>query len=431
MNSRPSNTPRSAAGLSLIELMIAMAIGVVLLLGLVQVMSASRAAYQLSTGVARTQENARFAVDFIQRDVRMAGHMGCVNDQAHMSPEMPGASDASRQGLNLWFLTAAQRTARNYAALNTGANVALRFDLGVQGYEASTTAPGDTAVLAAGTPVAGNANQWSPALPTAIANLGPIAGSDIIVVRFLSRDGVPASLVSSSATSYTITPDSYGSSVSTTNSTGLFGLADCKQASIFASKTVNATSGALTVDVTGLNASGLIGDEWGYEGAANKPMLFRAETVVYYVAAGAGTNADGTRPPALFRARAINDGTGFTFVAEELVEGIETIQLLYGMDEHLPANLPRGNVERMRIASAVSNSTNPDNTAGDLWRRVGTVQVGLLMRSADRSRAQQSSTAPKVLGVTMKRGATDTTADGHYRSVYETTVALRNRLFGN
>jgi len=428
MSTRNFKHKRGQNGLSLIELMIAMVIGLILLLGLVQVMSASRNAYQLSTGVARTQENARFAVDYIQRDLRMAGHMGCVNDQAHMAPERPSASDATRQGLNLWFLTPAQRTARNFQA----ASFPLRFDMGVQGFEATGTAPGGTRALTAGTPVVGNVNQWSPALPNDINTLQPIAGSDILVVRYLSRDGVPATLAAASATSYTITPESYGSTVSTTDSSGLFGLADCQQASVFAANGGVNAAGVVSASVTGLNGSGLIGDEWSFEGNThNKPVLYRAEAVVYYVGVGEGTNVDNTKPPSLFRARAIvGAGGNVSFVKEELVEGVESLQLLYGMDEHLPNDLPRGNVERTRVASAVNTAptNNPNNTQSDEWRRIGSVQVGLLMRSSDRSGAEQAATVPNVLGLNLTRPATN---DGHYRSAYETTVVLRNRLFGN
>lgn len=421
------------SGLSLIELMIAMVIGLVLLLGLIQVLSASRRAYQLANGVARTQENARFAVDFIQRDLRMAGHMGCVNDQAHMAPEMPGASDASRQGLNLWFLTETERNARSFNTL-VGNNFPLRFDLGLQGFEANGTAPGNDAILVSGNPAAGTADKWSPALPNVISALNPVAGSDIVVVRFLSRDGVPATLSATSATSYTVTPEAYGKTVATTDLTGLFALADCKQVSVFASNAVNAATGAITVDIGGssLNKSGMLESEWNYDQALEaRPMLYRAETVVYYVAAGAGIGADGTKPPSLWRARAVFGAGGLSFEREELVEGIESLQLLYGMDEHLPAQLPRGNMTRTYVASVVSAAANPDNAGGDRWRRIGTAQIGLLMRSADPAAAAQSTDAPRVLGVDMLRGATDANRDAYYRSVYETTVALRNRLFGN
>ena len=50
-------------GLSLIELMIAILIGLFLLIGVIQVFAAARTAYQLSSGLARAQENGRFAVD--------------------------------------------------------------------------------------------------------------------------------------------------------------------------------------------------------------------------------------------------------------------------------------------------------------------------------------------------------------------------------
>ena len=70
------NAGRHAAGLSLIEMMIAMVISLILMLGVVQIFMASRAASRLSEGAARTQENARFALDFLERDIRMAGHMG-------------------------------------------------------------------------------------------------------------------------------------------------------------------------------------------------------------------------------------------------------------------------------------------------------------------------------------------------------------------
>ncbi|MFE0501804.1 PilW family protein [Lysobacter soli] len=429
MNRRHTSNARYATGLSLIELMIAMVIGLVLLLGLVQVMSASRNAYQLSTGVARTQENARFAVDFLQRDLRMAGHMGCINDQARMQTSTPATSDATREGLNLWFLTAAQRAARTYNALS-GDNFPLRFDLGIQGFEAVNTAPGASRTLAAGTPVAANANQWSPALPTKLANLNPVAGSDILVVRFLSRDGVPATLTAVNATQYTILPDAYGKTVTTTEGTGLFGLADCGEASVFASDAVDAGTGQVTVNIgsPGLNASGMI-DDGTQERAVGRPMLHRAEGYVYYVAAGSGRNVDGTSPPSLWRARMMLDGSDVMLQPEELVEGVESMQLLYGMDENLPDDYPRGNVERVRIASAVNATptANPNNAQSDEWRRVATVQVGLLMRSADRATAEQAQRAPLVLGVQMNPAS----SDGFYRSVYETTVVLRNRMFGN
>ena len=58
---RAPSPARRMAGLSMVELMIALTIGVIVMLGVVQVFAASRAAYQLSDGLARVQENSRFA----------------------------------------------------------------------------------------------------------------------------------------------------------------------------------------------------------------------------------------------------------------------------------------------------------------------------------------------------------------------------------
>ncbi|RMG31174.1 MAG: prepilin-type N-terminal cleavage/methylation domain-containing protein [Gammaproteobacteria bacterium] len=65
-------------GLSLVELMIAMTLSLVLLAGVIQVMSSSKQSYVLEDGMSRMQENARYALDRIARDLSTAGFMGCV-----------------------------------------------------------------------------------------------------------------------------------------------------------------------------------------------------------------------------------------------------------------------------------------------------------------------------------------------------------------
>ncbi|HHW4671723.1 MAG TPA: PilW family protein, partial [Xylella fastidiosa subsp. multiplex] len=78
------------SGLSLMELLIALLIGSILIVGVIQVFLASWTAYRLSQGIARNQESGRFALDFLTRDIRMAGHTGCINDQALLSVDDGG-----------------------------------------------------------------------------------------------------------------------------------------------------------------------------------------------------------------------------------------------------------------------------------------------------------------------------------------------------
>lgn len=64
-------------GLSLIELMVALVIVSVLLLGVTTVYRASKRSYQLNDEVAEVQENARFALQNMTKEIRMAGYTGC------------------------------------------------------------------------------------------------------------------------------------------------------------------------------------------------------------------------------------------------------------------------------------------------------------------------------------------------------------------
>lgn len=383
-------------GLSLIELMVAMAIGLLLLLGLVQVMGASRASYQLSEGIARTQENARFAIDFIQRDLRMAGHLGCVNDQARSLPGGDGV--------------------RSHTAVD------LRFDLGVQGFEAPGTGPGASSALAGGDATSAPSNNWLPQLPADIFGMGPVAGSDVLMIRYLAPVGAGLSPVNG------FTPSAGGGAVIrpievpnaaldgiADGATALFGMADCSKVSIFPGQ-VDLAGGTVTFDPAGLPI--FTGDEL-YD--AGQGTLHRAHSVAYFVAPGSnGSN------PSLYRVEQLFDGTWLA--PEELVEGIESMQLMFGRDYATSPARPTGTITRSDVASSIGGgASNPNAAQSDDWRRVGDVQVGLLMRSTSAAASAQAEAAPSVLGTQMVIDNND----GNYRSVYETTVALRNRLFGN
>jgi type IV pilus assembly protein PilW len=64
-------------GFSLIEIMIAITIALVLMAGIMGIMSSSKRTYSIQQDLARLQENARFAMEFISTDLRMAGYFGC------------------------------------------------------------------------------------------------------------------------------------------------------------------------------------------------------------------------------------------------------------------------------------------------------------------------------------------------------------------
>ncbi len=63
-------------GLTLVELMVALAIGSFLMIGAVQIYSQSRQAFVVNESIARVQETAQFAMDTIEADLRMASNWG-------------------------------------------------------------------------------------------------------------------------------------------------------------------------------------------------------------------------------------------------------------------------------------------------------------------------------------------------------------------
>lgn len=399
-------------GLTLVELMIAVAIGSILLLGLIQVFVASRNTYQMSEAMGRVQENGRFALDYLQRDIRMAGHMGCINDQARLSKVGNKAFE-----YNSTFVTLADRVNKNFDVAD---RPQLNYHNPVLGFEAENTVSGDAITIAnvpggdwAGVPALGiYADELNPA---------PVPGSDIVSLRFFSPDGIPI-------TSYTDTPgtnevkivvetDRWNNVIKSAgygDNVALLGIADCWGAVTFQATNIESAGGntTITVKAENLNKSGLNGIGF----TVGQMMLYRAESMLYYV----GYN-DETRRYSLYRARyasapGANDITLAGNAPEELVDGIENLQFIYGIDyETDPLKYPSGYISTQRVADA----TTP-------WNRVGLMQVAMLTSSPENS-PEQTAELPTALGVSI----TPPDNDKRLRTIYDSTIAMRNRLYGN
>jgi len=65
-------------GVTLIELMVGVAISLVVLSALTYIYVSSRGAYRGNEALARVQENGRFAMDLLTREIRQAGYAGCL-----------------------------------------------------------------------------------------------------------------------------------------------------------------------------------------------------------------------------------------------------------------------------------------------------------------------------------------------------------------
>jgi len=66
--------PYHQKGLSLVELLVAMLLGLILTGGALQMMLSSQEIYQTTDTLSRIQENGRFTLNFLAKDIRMAGY---------------------------------------------------------------------------------------------------------------------------------------------------------------------------------------------------------------------------------------------------------------------------------------------------------------------------------------------------------------------
>lgn len=368
-------------GFALIEIMIAITIAVLLSLGMVEVFSAQRAAFSANEALARVQENSRFALGFLERDLRMTGNMTCLNDLGfrgrlynHLSPNVPANAP--------WL---------------------YRVDQALQVYEFVGTAPGSDYAIT-DPRVAPAAAAWNPPLPPALGIGGEaLDGSDVIVMRYMSAEQTVLTGVGLQAASGTISV----ADASFIEAGGIYAMTDCRNFSVFQAHDSS------SVGQGGLNQVG-----WSAQESAYGPdvPVYRYRFVAYYVAMG----ADGG--PALFR-RSLDDSGNL--VSEEMVAGVESLQTVLGADTALRNSGDRPST--YFTATEISDG-GPAWSAGSLiderWSSVVTVRFGLLLRNEGRA-----AVAPaKPLHVADTRMAAPD--DGRLRHVYESQVALRNRIRG-
>ncbi len=86
----------SQQGMTLIEILIAMTLGAFLLSGVIQIYLSSKQSNRMQENMSRMQENGRFAMEFIARDIRGADHKECFSDGS-TGGEIFGSNDL---GLN-------------------------------------------------------------------------------------------------------------------------------------------------------------------------------------------------------------------------------------------------------------------------------------------------------------------------------------------
>lgn len=338
--------PKTSRGFSIVELMVAMMLSLLLLSGVISVFVSSRASYETTDRLSRIQENGRFALDQVVRDIRSAGFPGCARVPTDVVTSLNSSTD-----LKWNFL-----------------------DGPVRGYQ--YTGPG----------------AYSPTLDTTnIPSVSASTNSDVLVVRRPEREAQPLRLQAdmTSGTADLIVPNTTSSGLDANDIAMVY---NCQAQAYFQ---VSTFSGGTITHTTG-GSPGNSSNDIVVPFPANSEVI-PVETVIYYIRPS--TTAVGAAP-SLWRRIGGN-------APEELVEGVEQMQLRFGIDTNGDAT-----VDSYQTANAVTD-----------WKRVYSVEVALLVRSLDEYGADKDTEAYQLLDV-----AVPAINDRRMREIFTTTVGIRNLI---
>ncbi|GAA0705468.1 PilW family protein [Dokdonella soli] len=400
-------------GLSLIEILVALAIAALLLLGLSQIFLGSKAAYSIQQGMSRSQENARFVFSYLEDNLRMAGYYGCGNEadsSLQFFNHIPGAGVPDPTGR-------------------------VRFQRPIQGFEYTncTTTSCATDNL---DPAAAVAGDFTPPLNAANSDVlasATVKGSDVLILRVLSAKSTPA-LGAFDPTTGTFTVAAVPNEPNFVKAGEVYAATNCRpRVDIFRASGGSAGTTLIAGPVENqLRGGSVANDTWGFTNAQGEfqqpPLGTPAGTLnaeihkAEYLAIFVGLDTNGN--PAL-KVRHYDGTAGEVLpqlTTEEIVDGVESMHLTYGVDNNGDGLADDPFVK----ASDIQPAALADPVAIDAaWRKVVSVRVALLMRSQDRASAT-AKTGGNVFNVADAKLTRP--SDGRFRDVYETTIALRNRL---
>lgn len=268
-------TLKQQAGLTLVELMVAMVIGLLLMAGIGQVFVSNKQTYRLLEAQSHAQENGRFAFEFMARDIRMADFWGCQIDTSKIQDH----------------LCYTDATSPNYCLGGTGVSSSSYI------------------------------NNWNGDGITGTDGTG-LNGSDTITLRGAFDSGIFVEQV----------PANPSAALKVTDNSGLAQgdlvlVTDCEMGELF-SITDNTGSGGF--DNIGHNLGNNGGHVENFSKVFQKKYgpeasIYKFGLITYDLQTGVGNE------PALFKTY---NGTAY-----ELVTGVEDMQIEYGVDKGANGNV--------------------------------------------------------------------------------------------
>ncbi|MBN4075378.1 MAG: hypothetical protein COA71_03540 [SAR86 cluster bacterium] len=366
------NKPIKAAGFTLLELLISMAMGITVMSGVVSVLVVSKSNYITERELAGLQENARFALKFLTEEIQMAGYNGCNDNALNVANSVNFSAD------DAWYLGGVGLIGYEEFANETD-RAGFPDD-----YEGAASYYSDSIAIRRGEQ---SGLRIAPGPPYHNPNSANIPLND-------AHDIKPGTIMVISS-------------------------ADCQQVGVFqmSGPTNNSNNATNIVHNTGRglspgNCTKDIGGNFscgaGTSAGSTYPpgsSLMRMSSQGFYV----GTSSVGAGIPALFLiSLGLDEANDAAIVSsDELVQGVELMQISYGVDL----------VDDDGLADQYMDA---DNGSMD-WDAVVSVRLNLRMRSVFPVYNENV-----VYGEFMSIDDTDG-ADRFMRQAIGTTIQLRNR----
>ena len=354
------NAAPRTGGFSLIELMIAMVLGLLVAEGIYVLFAAAGKVNTTQTALARMQESGRIAIDLIAGDLRAAGHLPC----------------GSKTSAWVFTDTLSRHISGQPAAAHAPAGLASGIPY-----------PLDRSVFLGGSSCA--ADTCSPALagvPKPGLGVGNrVPGTDALTVRRLQGDGLPADGAhqvcgsDGSITTINVRRPPGDIILDGLKSSHLALLAGCTQAQIFQV----APQGDAVLPVQG----GLGTPKCSATDAQTQLFDLDAQlqTLVYYLQLVEDERKPGREIAVLMRR---TNG-----VASEIVQGVERMDLHYSLTD-AAGNAHWLNADELSRHAAVDGEALQCGQSGAFrqcaWKDVDAVEISLLLNSVNDLPAENS-----------------------------------------
>ena len=374
-------------GVTLIEMMVAITIGLILIAGIIELFVSNKHAYRIQEGSNVLNENGRYALNQIEYSLRMADHWNGVKSWDPVNVDSRIDVDGSIGALTN---NCTELPVSNSVLPPVGVGTAFA-GFGLVGFD--------------GTP----AN--SP-LGSCIPNSDYQANTDMIVVRYgeplpgIQRNDLTSNLVLLG------TPPGRQIMVHTTVG---------KRAVIYQAKDASSLFDFGTGSAKTELQDKPLGDPDHYLSAY---QAFKFE--VYFIRRCASQDlgtanqcdaADDTIPTLT---RLVLDTDGKTLIQQDVIAGVEQMQVSYGVDTD-------GNLS----ANQYKNAT--EVTAAGQWGNVVEVRLSLVLRNLERDQAYKDIATYQLYGGAGGTGQAytpDPSVQNFHRKVFNTTIQVRNLTRG-